>query len=79
MTLNDEVRKVIENHNEEIIDLICSYIEKNEYDIPTIGYTENQDGETLYINGREKLSRKHLYPMDILYALEEEGLIEFEK
>lgn len=76
-TTTDEIRKVVEGIEDSLVDIICSYIENKE--IPLVKYEENNNGESLYINGELKCSHSKLYPLDILELLSDIGVIKIEK
>lgn len=60
-----------------MVDIICSNLEQVN-DIPNVLLEEDID-EKLFINGKLICVHKHLYPIDVLNALDEYGIINFEK
>ena len=47
--------------------------------LPKVTLVELPCEEELFINGKSVCCHKHLYPSDVLIALEESGIIEFNR
>ena len=78
-TMREEVYSRLHPVFEELVDIACDNIESLEHkDIPEILLVEDFDDE-LFINGKSVCSHKHLYPSDILTALDDYGITKFKE